>query len=150
MSSPSPEVSRRNVVFATIGVGVLAACGTSSTTNPTQPAPGNSVPAVGPTAGGGASLAATSQVPVQGGVVVQDSQGNPIVVVQPAAGQYLAYSAVCPHAGCPVSQVQQNQILCPCHGSVFSSTDGSVLGGPAPSGLTPITVHVANGQVVEG
>lgn len=148
--SQAPEVTRRTLVIAAAGSAVLAACssGGGGSSNPSS-AP-SSGPVVGPTAGGGAGLVATSAIPVQGGAIVQDANGNPIVVVQPSAGQFLAYSAVCPHAGCPVSQVQQNQILCPCHGSVFSSTDGSVLGGPSPSGLTPITVHISGGEVVAG
>ena len=149
MNSSAHSVPRRTMVLATVGAGMLAACGSGGSQS--APSSGASAgPIVGPTANGTPGLAPTNQVPVQGGVVVQDSQGNPVVVVQPAPGQFLAYSAICPHAGCPVSQVQQNQILCPCHGSVFSSTDGSVLGGPAPSGLTPIPVHVTNGEVVAG
>ncbi len=141
------QVSRRTVVLGSLSAGLLTACGNGATANPSSPGPASVAASQGPVSPG---LVPTSQVPLGGGAVVSDAQGNPVVVVQPAAGQYLAYSAVCPHAGCPVSEVSQNQIICPCHGSVFSSTDGSVLGGPAPSGLTPIPVKVSAGEVVAG
>ena len=38
-------------------------------------------------------------------------------------------------------------IDCTCHGSKFSVQDGSVLNGPATTGLTPVTVKVDGGQI---
>jgi cytochrome b6-f complex iron-sulfur subunit len=47
----------------------------------------------------------------------------------------VALSSICTHAGCTVGyNPSANDIECPCHGSVFS-TSGSVLVGPAPSPL---------------
>ncbi|MEU2350863.1 Rieske 2Fe-2S domain-containing protein [Modestobacter sp. NPDC049651] len=54
--------------------------------------------------------------------------------LQPPAGQtdfpygdYVAYSKICTHAGCPVSLYEQEtgRILCPCHQSQFDVTDGA-------------------------
>jgi ubiquinol-cytochrome c reductase iron-sulfur subunit len=48
---------------------------------------------------------------------------------------YLAYSKLCTHAGCPVSLYQQQvqQLLCPCHQSVFQILNGArPIFGPAP------------------
>ncbi len=47
--------------------------------------------------------------------------------------QVYAISTVCTHLGCIVKPVD-NGFDCPCHGSKFAK-DGSVLKGPAPSGL---------------
>jgi Rieske Fe-S protein len=49
-----------------------------------------------------------------------------------------------------VSEVTNNEILCPCHGSLFSAEDGAVITGPATTGLAPVTVSVADNQVVLG
>lgn len=89
----------------------------------------------------GDPLVPVADVPVDGGIVMPDQA---VVVVQPAAGQIKAFDAVCPHQGCLMSSVEANEIICPCHGSLFSSQDGSVIQGPARSGLPEI------GVVVEG
>ena len=140
--------SRRNVItgLAAVGIGgpLLAACGSASTntgTSPHQPATG------GPSAGGGSSsgtpLVKASAVPVGGGVILSQA-----VVTQPAAGVFKAFSPVCTHQGCTVAQIQNQQILCPCHGSAFSISTGAVEGGPAPSPLPPIAIANKNGEIV--
>lgn len=80
-----------------------------------------------------------SQVPVGGGTVLEKAG---YVVTQPTRGSYKAFSAVCPHAGCDVSRVSGGQIICPCHGSRFAIADGSVVQGPATTGLSSATVTV--------
>jgi quinol---cytochrome c reductase iron-sulfur subunit len=60
-------------------------------------------------------------------------------------GGYLAYSKVCTHAGCPVGlyEEQYQQLLCPCHQSLFDILNGAQpVFGPAPRPLPqlPITV----------
>lgn len=63
-----------------------------------------------------------------------------VIVVQPTAGQYVAYSAACSHQCCTVHYSSaQKEFVCPCHGSTFS-TDGKVTGGPAPTGLAKLQV----------
>ena len=78
-----------------------------------------------------------AKVPVGSAAIV-----GQVVVSQPTAGSYKAFSAVCPHQGCLVSRVEGTQITCVCHGSAFSATDGSVLSGPSPRGLTSKSVTV--------
>ncbi|MFC5910152.1 Rieske (2Fe-2S) protein, partial [Streptacidiphilus monticola] len=82
-----------------------------------------------------------------GGKVFADQQ---VVVTQPAAGQFKAFSAVCTHAGCTVGSVSGGTIVCPCHGSKYKITDGSVVQGPAPRPLAEKSVTVANGQLELG
>ncbi len=60
-------------------------------------------------------------------------------------GDYVAYSKICTHAGCPVSLYEQetSRILCPCHQSQFDVTQGAkAVFGPAtrPLPQLPITV----------
>lgn len=70
------------------------------------------------------------QVPVGSGVVVGE-----YVVVQPTKGDFKAYTAVCPHQGCLVRTITEEEIVCPCHSSGFSPKDGSKMYGPATEGL---------------
>ena len=61
-------------------------------------------------------------------------------------GDYIAYSKICTHLGCPTSlyESQTNRILCPCHQSQFIATEyGKPVFGPAarPLPLLPITVN---------
>jgi ubiquinol-cytochrome c reductase iron-sulfur subunit len=60
-------------------------------------------------------------------------------------GDYVAFSKICTHAGCPVSLYEQetSRILCPCHQSQFEVTQGAKpVFGPAtrPLPQLPITV----------
>ena len=42
----------------------------------------------------------------------------------PAAGTFKAFDTTCPHQGCAVSSVADNQIVCPCHQSHFDLSTG--------------------------
>ena len=58
-----------------------------------------------------------------------------IIVAQPSAGTYVAFSAGCPHQCCIVSfNATHTELVCPCHGSTFDMR-GQVRSGPAPNGL---------------
>ena len=151
------EASRRNMLTglaaAGLAVPVLAACGDDSgssdatgdtTTSPstsTSDSPSASSSDTG-SSGSGADAGArhTSDLPVGGGTIFKDEK---IVVTQPAAGDYKAFTAVCTHQGCLVSKVADGTIDCTCHGSRFSIEDGSVEKGPATKGLSEKTVTVS-------
>ena len=147
----------RRKVLAAGGVvavgGVLVACGGSESGAPTEDATQEEA-AVAEEVGqeevqadAGEQLATVGEVPVEGGVVIPEP---PVVVVQPTDGDIKAFSAVCPHQGCLVSTVEANEILCPCHGSLFSAQDGSVIAGPASSGLPAVAVRVQGDAVFLG
>ena len=119
---------------AVAGAGVVSACGGTSSTR-------------GSEASGTDAALALAAIPVGGGVVLTSEE---VVVTQPSEGTVKAFTAVCPHQGCLVSTVKENQIVCPCHQSVFSAEDGSVQSGPAPTGLAPAVVRIENGNVVLG
>jgi nitrite reductase/ring-hydroxylating ferredoxin subunit len=92
----------------------------------------------------GTLLGMTSQVPVGGGVVFASHH---VVVTQPNAGTYKAFSSVCTHAGCQCDSVASGMISCPCHGAAFSISDGSALQGPTQTPLPTRTVTVTNGEI---
>jgi Rieske Fe-S protein len=134
-----PNATRRTVLRAAGlaavaggGVGVLAACSgdaettdTPDTTEPTE------------------VTVATADIPEGGGVVVDQRY----VVTQPTAGDFKAFTAICTHQGCVVEKVEQQQIVCPCHGSHFSIADGSPTAGPAKAPLATVDVSVSGDQV---
>jgi len=123
--------------------GAYGGAGGGTTAAPSGPAA--STPAA---AGNGASaLAATSEIPVGSGKIFTPEK---VVVTQPVSGDFRAFSAVCTHMGCIVSQISGGTIDCPCHGSQFSIKDGSVVSGPAPSPLAAETIKVSGSSIILG
>lgn len=60
------------------------------------------------------------------------------------AASFKAMSPVCSHAGCEVEYHDaDNKFLCPCHGAEFD-VQGAVTKGPAPRGLDPLAVSIAD------
>ena len=90
----------------------------------------------------GTAIGAANAVPVGGAASFTDPKtGDPSLVVQPRAGEFVAFDAVCPHAGCTVAyHAGPGLFVCPCHGSEFSGTTGALRIGPATTGLTRIQV----------
>ena len=93
------------------------------------------------------ALIATKDVPVGGGVLVQDSK----IVVQPRSGTFKAFSATCPHQGVTVPPPSPGSSImeCPGHNSQFKASDGSLVRGPATRGLTALPVKVQKGYVIQ-
>lgn len=92
----------------------------------------------------GEALARTSEIPVGGGTVFREEK---VVVTQPTAGEFKAFSAVCTHQGCLVDKVADGTIDCPCHGSKFRVVDGSVVTGPATRPL-PAEQIIVSGETI--
>nr|WP_246116121.1 Rieske (2Fe-2S) protein [Trebonia kvetii] len=93
----------------------------------------------------GTLLGMAADIPVGGGKIYTAAK---IVVTQPSKGEYKAFSAICTHVGCLCNQVADGTINCPCHGSKFKITDGSVVTGPAPTALAAKTITVTNGKIL--
>ena len=128
----TPSISRRTMIMSG-GVAALALTGLSAC--------GDSTPA--PSGSTGAAAAGvttkTADIPVGGGKIFTEAQA---VVTQPSAGEFKAFSSICTHQNCPVTQVTTT-IDCQCHGSKFALADGSVVTGPATSPLPARTVTVS-------
>ncbi len=160
MAEPSVSASSRRTLLACAGAAcaaVLAGCtrynsnsGGVAGAQPAQPAQTSSSPAA--PAGSGAAvsgppvLASTADIPVGGGKILADKK---IVITQPKAGSFDAFTAVCTHQGCIVGTVTGGTINCPCHGSKFSISDGSVVNGPASSPLAAVSIKVQGTSIVQ-
>jgi Rieske Fe-S protein len=147
----------------TMLAGACAACaaaltgcaryGTSSglAGSPAQPAYGggaSSAAGSAPAAAGGApaALATTAEIPVGGGKILTAQK---IVITQPQAGTFHAFTAICTHLGCIVNSVSGGTINCPCHGSKYSIVNGSVVNGPAPLPLAAVAIKVEGTSIVQ-
>ncbi|ALO92490.1 Iron sulfur protein [Streptomyces hygroscopicus subsp. limoneus] len=145
-SLPAAGPARRTVMAAAGAAGLaaaLTACGSgddSSGTVDTGSATGGSAQ----DGAGGTALARTADIPEGGGKIFKD-QG--VVVTQPSAGTYKAFSSKCTHQGCAVGSVANGVIVCPCHNSEFSVTDGSVKKGPATRPLPAAKITVSGDEI---
>jgi thiosulfate dehydrogenase [quinone] large subunit len=72
--------------------------------------------------------------------------GQPDILIRQPDGSLNAFSAVCTHAGCTVGY-QGGEIVCPCHGGVYSATTGAVISGPPPQALAPRKVLERGGEI---
>ena len=96
---------------------------------------------------GGSAIAQESEVAPGSSVKFKDG-GKDAVLVHLDSGDFVAYSAVCTHAGCTVAY-QNAQLACPCHGSIFDPANGAeVVSGPAQTPLPEIPIEVQNGRVL--
>jgi thiosulfate dehydrogenase (quinone) large subunit len=123
--------------------GTAPSLPTQSASAPSSSGSGGSHPA-------GTAIGPAKDVPVGGTASFTDpSSGNPSIVIQAKAGKFVAFDAVCPHAGCTVEYDKSAAVMvCPCHGSQFNAATGAVEVGPAATGLSPITIAKGgNGQL---
>ncbi len=75
--------------------------------------------------------------------------GTMEILVARVRGQVYALGNTCTHWGCALSEghLEDTSIVCHCHGSRFSLTDGSVINGPASSPEISFDVRERNGQI---
>ena len=160
MAEPSiPESSRRSLLagVGAVCAAALAGCARYDSSNGGlaggAPA-GSSAPTASSSTSAASSagsngppvLASTTDIPVGGGKILTDKK---IVITQPQAGSFDAFTAVCTHQGCIVGTVSGGTINCPCHGSKFSIANGSVVNGPATAPLAPVNIKVQGSSIIQ-
>jgi nitrite reductase/ring-hydroxylating ferredoxin subunit len=144
---PMSGPSRRAVVAAAGAAGLtvaLTACGSEDKASDPHGATndgGGSSPEAG---AGGAALAKTADIPEGSGKIFKDEK---VVVSQPTAGDYKAFSTKCTHRNCPMVDLKDDIISCTCHGSQFSVLDGSVKKGPAVEPLAAKQISVEGDSI---
>jgi Rieske Fe-S protein len=68
-----------------------------------------------------------------------------------AADGVVAYSAICPHAGCEVNGwIDERKIFeCPCHNSKYNPREGAaIVEGPTTRGLAALPLKIVNDKLV--
>ncbi len=144
MTDQNESPTSRRALFAGAGaVGaatLLAACGGSETPSTSSTTSGTTQST--PTTGGDGTptvLAKKSDIPVGGGKIFGEEG---VVITQPTAGNFKGFSSLCTHQQCVLSSISNGNIVCGCHQSQFSVTDGSVKKGPATQALPAKTLKI--------
>jgi Rieske Fe-S protein len=128
----------------------LQACGGGD--NPNEPSGGNNVPALpslNATVTNGAATLTVDGTPLAsaGGAALVTSGLGTMLVVRNDATTISAFTATCTHQQCTVNALTEGVFQCPCHGSRYNASSGSVVRGPATQALRKFTATLANGVV---
>jgi thiosulfate dehydrogenase [quinone] large subunit len=150
---------RRNFLRAALALGVVSAAtlllwnlGSNSQVSPTtQPTSSVNVAAVANNpvvqssqpAANTQPIANASSLPSDQSLIYNDPSLGPIILIHLDSGKFVAYSAICTHAGCQVQfDPSLKDIVCPCHGAVYDPYhNAEVIGGPAPYPLQSIPIQ---------
>ncbi|MCL6569657.1 MAG: Rieske 2Fe-2S domain-containing protein [Meiothermus silvanus] len=94
-------------------------------------------------------------------VVMKQAATNTIMVMQlepsslsPETAKYaaqgiVAYSAICKHLGCTISQWKNNVWHCPCHGGEYDPRQGAkVVAGPPPGPVPQLPIKLEGNRIV--
>ena len=77
------------------------------------------------------------------GITFMDS-----IIIDKRGDEVKIYSSRCTHLGCRINKVEENELVCPCHGSRFAY-NGSAIKGPASNPLQqlPFTLNRKTGEI---
>jgi Rieske Fe-S protein len=144
------KLSRRTVLKAAAITGgavalplLMSACGNVSSMGVGVAGPGGSITV-------DLSRPENQSLAVVGGTLALDGNAldqSGILLVRAGQAEVTALSRTCPHQGCPVSEFQQGQSVCPCHGSAFDMS-GQVLAGPASLPLRKFNATLNGTEIV--
>jgi nitrite reductase/ring-hydroxylating ferredoxin subunit len=140
---PTTGPSRRTVLASVglAGVGVTALAGCSSAEDAAGDAASSAKDAATDAATDAVKEAiSAATIPVGGGKIFGEQK---VIVTQPTSGEFKAFSAVCTHQNCLLSEVADGMIKCSsCHHSEFDITTGAVTKGPATQALPEKSITV--------
>jgi thiosulfate dehydrogenase [quinone] large subunit len=76
--------------------------------------------------------------------------GTSAILFRSNENKVYALSRICTHEGCSVDfDMNQNRLICPCHGANYEASDGSVISGPTTKSLAKIKVEIQGQDIVE-
>ena len=130
-----PSLTRRSTLRATTAVTgaacalALAGCAPSVSNTKAK----GQTPEEIPTGGTPYEVGKIAELPVGGSAAATAGEVE-VILFRPDEATVLAYSDICTHAGCKVAPSGED-FKCPCHGSIFKGSDGTVVSGPAKAPL---------------
>ncbi len=92
-----------------------------------------------------ATIGQVSEVPVNSAVAfVVPGTGDPGLLIHLPSKEFVAFDAVCTHAGCEVGyDAGISRLVCPCHGAQYDPAhQATVLTGPTSTPLTSLPIHI--------
>jgi rieske iron-sulfur protein len=179
---PGPKQTRRSLLLIALAGGAFLAAGRSAAAQEDQPGSDQrpqkgdllvlsegdrqgEVVTPGDVTLGGPPVHAWPQDP-KSSVIRKGSRLNEIVLIKLDPGELdeetrsrsadgiVAYSLICTHTGCPVSEWvkaeegDKNVLKCPCHNSEFNPRESAqVVFGPAPRRLAALPLAIAGGSL---
>ena len=112
-----------------------------STQTESAPAPENATANV---------ITTTNDLAVGQSLEFTSSAGISAILFRSSEEKVYALSRICTHEGCSVDfDMNQNRLICPCHGANYEASDGSVISGPTTKSLAKIKVEIQGQQIVE-
>jgi thiosulfate dehydrogenase [quinone] large subunit len=93
------------------------------------------------------AIAQVSKVPPNSSISFTiPSTNDPGILVHLNNGQFVAYDALCTHAGCAVDyDPDSHLLLCPCHGGAFDPAQGgAAVQSPASVSLASVAIRIDN------
>jgi cytochrome b6-f complex iron-sulfur subunit len=131
--------------LAALGI-LLPGCGG----NPAGPSGGTNapqLPQLTSTITGGAftlTIDATSPLNTVGNAALVNASGRGFLVARTSNDAFVALTSTCTHEACTITGFQNQQYVCPCHGSVYALS-GARVSGPAPRALQTFGTSFAGG-----
>lgn len=125
---------------------ILQACGGTPTSSGAAGDLVQSLPFVAATPSGATltvAIDSASPLATVGAAALVESANAAVLVVRTGASAFTALSAICTHQACTITGYTGSAFVCPCHGSLFS-TSGQVLSGPAFVALRRYNTQFAN------
>lgn len=150
--------ARRNFLLGTItgvsgvvGLGIIGVVmnallsgGESTASQATVQSPGT--PITSGTSGGSSNVIAQVSAVARNAATTFTipSTHHPGVLIHLPSDQFVAYDAICTHAGCRVDYDPTSQhLVCPCHGAIYDpAQEAAVLSGPTHIPLTVVSIQV--------
>ena len=90
------------------------------------------------------NIDSSSPLAAAGGAASVRVSNGTFLVARTGQSAFIAVTAICTHEQCTITGFDSLNYVCPCHGSMFS-TSGSVVKGPASSSLRQFATSFANG-----
>ena len=95
-------------------------------------------------------ITTTNDLAVGQSLEFTSSAGISAILFRSSEDKVYALSRICTHEGCSVDfDMNQNRLICPCHGANYEASDGSVISGPTTKSLAKIKVEIQGQDIVE-